>query len=245
MRRGAVVVLLWLVLVLVAFGVQGSNVAENYQFEVGLKLSKILDRQMVFSFTASGCPHCQDFKEEVLSDPSVKEFLGKHFVFSLISLDSTFDLELPEKGTITNMELASSLGVEYTPTTYVFYPPDPGLEGNDVVKIPGAVSGPEKMINLLERVLSEAKEGEGEGVAGNRPYNYRNAVKEITEDDFVFLREKYQGEIPVIPERVDPSELTDVKEVLLSFYPEDLEGYTDAILSETQVEKIYVLKPAT
>ncbi|MFB6214754.1 MAG: thioredoxin family protein, partial [Candidatus Bipolaricaulia bacterium] len=134
-----VLVLLLLVSVFLVSGAGAENIADNYSFEKALELSRILDRQLVFSFVSATCHRCKEFKKNILSDPGVREILNNHFVLSLVSIDETFKIELPGRGEVTNTQLASGLGVKGTPTTYVFYPPDPILiqEGKGITKFPG------------------------------------------------------------------------------------------------------------
>jgi len=222
-------------------GARSAELANNYGFEKGLRLARILDRQFVFSFTSSGCPHCQDFKDNILSNRTVKNILQDHFILSLVSLDSTVEIELPEQGKLTNVELASSLGVEGTPTTYFFYPPDPGLSGNGIVRIPGNVPNPEDMVNLMERVLTESFQ---EGEDGNGPsYNYKNPVKEITKSDFDFLKENVKF-LPVVVEQVEPSALPGGKEIILNLDSREGESYANRLLEETPVKKVYLVSDA-
>jgi len=219
-------------------GARSDGLANNYGFEKSLRLARILDRQIVFSFTSSGCPHCQDFKDNILSNQTVKNILSDHFILSLISIDSSFEIELPEQGKVTNVELASSLGVEGTPTTYFFYPPDPGLSGNGIVRIPGSVPSPKDMVNMMERVLSESfKEDEArKGVS----YNYKNPVKDISKSDFEFLRENES--LPVVSERVEPSTFSGEKEIIVNFASgEEGESYANRLLEKTSVNKVYLV----
>ncbi len=240
MRKRIMMILLILGLLTIGpgAGARSAELANNYGFEKGLRLARILDRQFVFSFTSSGCPHCQDFKDNILSNRTVKNILKDHFILSLVSLDSTVEIELPEQGKLTNVELASSLGVEGTPTTYFFYPPDPGLSGNGIVRIPGSVAKPEDMVNLLERVLSESfKEGEeGKGPS----YNYKNPVKEVKKSDFDFLKENVKS-LPVVADQVKPSALPEAKEIILNLGSGDGESYANRLLEETSVKKVYLV----
>lgn len=233
-----ILLLLGLLTIGLGAGARSNEIAENYGFEKGLRLARILDRQFVFSFVSSSCPHCQDFKDNILSNQTVKNILEDHFVLSLVSVDSEFEIELPEKGKVTNLELASSLGVEATPTTYFFYPPDPGLSGNGIVKIPGNVPNFEDMVNLLKRALSESfKEGESrEDVS----YNYKNPIKDITEADFEFLEKNFQS-IPVVTEKVQATSLSGEEEIILDFASGEEKGYANRVLEETSVKKIYVV----
>ncbi|MBS3765388.1 thioredoxin family protein [Candidatus Bipolaricaulota bacterium] len=238
-----VAVLLSLILVYPVFGNESADIADNYRFETALRLSRVLDRQLVFSFVSSGCAHCQEFKDQILSDPAVKELFHRHFVLSLVSLDSKFDIELPEKGTVTNFELASSLGVEYTPTTYFFYPPNPGLEGNGIVKVPGNVSDPKKMVDLLNRALTDSfQEGEGTEEAEVDNYNYETSVKEISREDSRFLQENMKDGLTVVNERKELSEFPQEEELVLNFPLDDLETYAGKVLSDTPVKKVYIVK---
>lgn len=232
-------------LVYPVFGSESTDIARNYQFETALRLSSILDRQLVFTFVSSGCPACQEFEEQILSDPSVKELLDKHFVLSLISVDSTFEIELPGEGTVTNMELASGLGVKMTPTTYLFYPPSPGLKDNGIAEILlRDAPDPESMLNLLNRALTESfQEEKGSDDAGTDDYNCKKPVKEISREDFLFIQEHMKDGPAVVRERKQPSDLPAETEVVLDFALDDLESYTDKVLSETGIEKIYLLEP--
>jgi len=241
LRKSLMMILLILGLLTIGpgAGARSDGLANNYGFEKGLRLARILDRQIVFSFTSSGCPHCQDFKDNILSNQTVKNILRDHFILSLVSLDSSFEIELPEQGNVTNVELASSLGVEGTPTTYFFYPPDPGLSGNGIVRIPGSVPNPEDMVNLMERVLTESFQ---EGEDGNGPsYNYKNPVKEITKSDFDFLKENVKF-LPVVSEKLEPSTFSGEKEIILDLTSrEEGVSYANRVLEETPVKKVYLL----
>lgn len=243
MRKSILIaVLLSLILVYPVFGNESADIADNYQFETALRLSRVLDRQMVFSFVSSGCPHCQEFKDQILSNPNVKELLDKHFVLSLVSIDSTFEITLPGEGTVTNMELASSLGVEYTPTTYFFYPPNPELEGNGIVKIPGNVPEPQKMVDLLNRALTESlQEEESTEEDETDIYNYKTSVKEISRKDLLFLLENMKDGPVIVQERMKTSEYPSEEELVLDFPLDEPEAYADKVLSKTSVKKVYIV----
>ena|GEM_PF-1821079 len=116
-----------------------TTLPRHYDLTTSVKLSRILDRQLMFSFVTSDCPHCQIFKEDVLSNPSVKEFINEHFVLSLISLDKPTTFTLPEKGEMSNYQLASGLGVRGTPSTFFFFPPDPGLSRREILGVSGVL----------------------------------------------------------------------------------------------------------
>lgn len=237
-KKLLILLLLGLLTIGLGTGARSNEIAKNYGFEKGLRLARILDRQFVFSFVSSSCPHCQDFKDNILSNQTVKNILEEHFVLSLVSIDSEFEIELPEKGKATNLELASSLGVEATPTTYFFYPPDPGLSGNGIGKIPGNLPSPKDMVKLLKRVLGESlKEDEnGKGVS----YNYKNPVKVITESNFKFLEKNFQS-IPVVTKKVEPTSLPGENEIILDFDPGEEKSYANRALEETSVKKIYLV----
>lgn len=237
-----VLVLLLLASVFSVYGEGTEKIADNYPFETALELSRILDRQLVFSFVSASCSHCQDFKENILSDPGVKEILSRHFVLSLVTLDETFKIELPGRGEVTNMQLASGLGVKGTPTTYVFYPPDPELlrEERGITKFPGNPPDPQSLIDLLERIATESfKEEEKE--EGAAYYNYRPVIKEISRKDFNFLKEA-TVKIPVITEKLGLPSLPDVRELIVHSSDNSLKEYSESIISETSVEKVYLVK---
>ncbi len=237
-KKLLILLLLGLLTIGLGAGARSNEIAENYGFEKGLRLSRILDRQFVFSFVSSTCPHCQDFKDNILSNQTVKDILSDHFILSLVSIDSEFEIELPEQGMVTNMELASGLGVKSTPTTYFFYPPDPGLSGNGIGKQPGNLPNPKDMVNLLKRILSESfKEDEnGKGVS----YNYKDPVKVITESDFKFLEKNFQS-IPVVTKKVEPTSLPGENEIILEFDSGEEKSYANRALEESSVKKIYLV----
>jgi len=97
-KKLLILLLLGLLTIGLGTGARSNEIAENYGFEKGLRLARILDRQFVFSFVSSSCPHCQDFKDNILSNQTVKNILEEHFVLSLVSIVSEFEIELPEKG---------------------------------------------------------------------------------------------------------------------------------------------------
>lgn len=251
MRRYLVPVLVFLLLtsVISVYGEVTEEIADNYDFETALELSRILDRQLVFSFVSASCSHCQDFKEDILSDTGVKEILSNHFVLSLVTLDETFKIELPGRGEVTNMQLASRLDLKGTPTTYVFYPPDPELlkEEGGITRFPGKPPSPESFIDLLERIATESyKEQEKEDKEQEKQeeptyYNYSPSIKEISRKDFKFLRET-KVKIPVLSEKVGLSSLPDVRELIVNFSDNSLKEYTENIISETSVEKVYLVE---
>lgn len=251
MRRYLVPVLVFLLLSggFLVSGEQTGKIADNYPFETALELSRILDRQFVFTFVSEDCSHCQDFKEEILSDPEVREMLNNHFVLSLVTLDETFKIELPERGELRNTQLASGLGVKGTPMTFVYYPPDPGLlqEGRGITRFPGNPPDPETMIDFLERIVTESfkEEEEEEGEEGKEVeltyYNYSPAVKEISEKDFNIMEEASVG-IPVLTEKIGFSSLPDVLELIVNFSGESVKEYSRDIISETNVEKVYLVE---
>ncbi|MBS3736822.1 MAG: thioredoxin family protein [Candidatus Bipolaricaulota bacterium] len=244
MRRYLVPVLVFVLLVGVisAHGEVTEEIADNYPFETALELSRILDRQLMFSFLSASCPHCQDFKDNILSDTGVKEILSSHFVLSLVTLDETFKIELPGRGEVTNMQLASGLGLEGTPTTYVFYPPDPELlqEEQGITRFPGNPPDPESLIDLLERIATESFKEQEKG-EGPIYYNYSPSIKEISKKDFNFLQET-KVKIPVLSEKVGLSSLPDVRELIVNFSDNSLKEYSENIISETSVEKVYLVK---
>ncbi|MCF7890437.1 thioredoxin fold domain-containing protein [Candidatus Bipolaricaulota bacterium] len=242
-----VLVLLLLTGVVSVSGQRTQKIANNYDFETAVKLSRILDRQLIFSFVKAGCPYCQQFKEDILSDPAVKEALSSHFVLSLVSIDETFKIELPGQGEVTNMQLASGLGVKGTPTTYVFYPPDPALleKGRLITRFSGSPPDPESMVDLLERIATESfKEEEKDGKEngeGSTYYNYSSAIKELSEEDFNILKETSVG-IPVLTEKVGLSSLPEGKELIVNVSGSSIKKYSENIISETDVEKIYLVE---
>lgn len=223
------------------------EVADNYPFETALELSRILDRQFIFSFIQEGCPLCRKFKNNFLADPGLREVLDRHFVLSLVSIDGLFNIELPGKGEVTNEQLVVGLEVRRTPTTFIFYPPDPGLlkKENAITRFPILPPDPATMIDSLERVATESfkekeKEG-GEKGEGSAYYNYNPAIKEISEKDFNFLQES-SVEIPVLTEKVELSSLPDGRELIVNFSGDSLKKYSQNIISETAVEKVYLVE---
>lgn len=169
-----------LLILLAGFAVLGVDVCaektlpRNYDLTAAVKLSRILDRQLMFSFVTSDCPHCQTFKEDVLSNPAVKNVLHEHFVFSLISLDKLSKFTLPEKGEISNYQFASGLGVGGTPSTFFFFPSDPGLSHRGIIGLPGVLeckylnyySDTAKELLKLTEFCKEGSEGEYEAEVG-------------------------------------------------------------------------------
>ncbi len=237
----SVLVLLLLTTAFLASGEQTEQIADNYPFEEALKLSRILDRQLVFSFVSAECPHCQEFKAEILSDPEVRKTLNNHFVLSLVTVDETFKIELPGQGEVTNMQLASGLDVKGTPTTYVFYPPDPDLlrEGGAITKFPGSPPEPESMMDFLERIVTESFKEE-EKKAEPTYYNYRPKIKEISKKDFDILRET-SIDIPVVTEKLSMTSLPEGRELILNFSGDSRREYSERITSETEVKKVYLV----
>lgn len=244
MRKSILIaVLLSLILVYPAFGNESADIASNYQFETAIRLSRIVDRQLVFSFVQESCLACQEFKKQILSNTSVKNLLDKHFVLSLIPIDRTFELELPEIGTISNKELAGSLGVEYTPMTYVFYPPEPGLEDNGIVDIPFSKDlNTEKMVGLLNRVSTEAFKKEGAEGVGTEHYNYKTPIKYISKKDLIFIQENMKDDLKVVRKRKKPSEFPQEAELVLNFPLDEPETYAGKVLSKTSIKKVYIVE---
>ena len=227
-------------------GNQANEIADNYSFDTALELSRILDRQFVFSFVSASCSHCQEFKDKILSDPTVREILNRHFILSFVTVDETFKIELPNYGEITNMQLASGLGIKGTPTTYIFYPPNPGLldEGRGITKFAGSPSDPNSMVNFLEKIVTESfkEDGEEEGSSGpGSYYNYTPSVKAITREDLSFLKET-SFQIPVITEKVELTSLPDSQELIINTAENSLEEYSEKIVSETGVKKVFLVK---
>ena len=220
------------------------EIARNYDFNTSVRLSRIMDRQFVFTFTSSGCPHCQTFKDNILSDPEVKEMLDDHFVLSLVSVDSSFKLKLPEKGEVTNLELAGGLGIRGTPTTLIFYPPNPGLFDRGITKMPGSPRKPEQMVDLLQRIVTESfkeeEETDGEENEKEKIFNYRPPIKRITGEEFDFLRQS-PVELPVVTEKVDLASLPEAKELVIHLPSPGAEQYAEKVLKETEVKKTYLV----
>ncbi len=227
-----------------------AEVAQNYQFETALKLAKILDRQFVFVFVQPGCPHCQEFKEEFLSKPEIKSLLEQHFVLSLVNTDKTFTIDLPVQGEVTNRELASGLGVRVTPTTFIFYPPDPGLlrEGGGITKFKSIPLSPEDMENLLIKVTTESfgeeeqsQDGEDSDEDKVTFYNYKNPIKVLEPGEFEFLRGTSFG-IPVVESKVELSSLPSAPEVIIGPSADIGKDYLKDILGEAGIKKVYLVE---
>lgn len=243
MRRYFVPVIIFLLLAsgFLVSGEQTGKIADNYPFETALELSRILDRQFIFSFVQDGCPNCERFKDNFLADPGIREVLNRHFVLSLVTTEETFKIDLPEHGEVTNMQLVSGLDVKVTPTTFIFYPPDPGLlkEGNAITRFSNNPPDPESLVELLERIATESfKEEEKE--EDPTYYNYRPAVKEIGEKDFNFLKETLV-EIPVLTEKVGLASIPDARELVVNFSGGSVKEYSRNIISETDVDKVYLV----
>ena len=223
---------------------QTGEIANNYDFETALELSRILDRQFIFSFVSAECPHCQEYKDNILSDPAVREILNKHFILSFISVDETFDINMPEEGTVTNMQLASALDISGTPTTYIFYPPNPGLfqEGRGLTQFPGSPPNPEPMVTFLEKVVTESfKEDEdSEDDSGPAYYNYKPPLKTISQEDLEVLREA-SVEIPILEEEVELSSLPDSEEIVLDITGDSAKNFAERVLAETKVKKVFLV----
>ncbi|MBS3786734.1 thioredoxin fold domain-containing protein [Candidatus Bipolaricaulota bacterium] len=236
-----VLILLLSASVFLCFGEQTENIADNYSFEKALDLSRILDRQLVFSFVSASCHLCQEFEDDILSNPEVRKLLNNHFVLSLVTVDETFKVELPERGEVTNIQLASGLGVKGTPTTFIFYPPDPGL-----LKEENAITGfnkppdTEYMIDLLERVVTETFREKG-NKEGPTYYNYNPTIKEIGKKDFNILKET-SIDIPVINKKLSATSLPEDRELILNFSGDSLKDYSQNIISETDIEKVYLVQ---
>ena len=227
------------------------TIASNYPFETGLKLSRILDRQFVFTFVSPGCPHCQDYKEKILSDPEVKDKLRKHFVLSLLTVvsDREYKTELPEYGDITHKELAAGLKIRGTPTTFVFYPPNPGLfeEGRGITKFagadpnPGTPPSPEEMVRALEILATESFKKDEKKPEDSSYYNYKPPVKSIKREDLNLLKE-VSYEIPIITEKVELSTLPKAQELVVDLSDESSRAYAEKIISETDIKKVFIVE---
>jgi len=225
---------------------QSVDLADNYSFATGLELSRVLDRQFIFSFMSSGCSHCQTFKEEILSAPDVKEIIGRHFILSLVTVDESFKIKLPEQGEATNLQLASQLGVEGTPTTFIFYPPNPELLKDDRVigGFAGPAPNPEAMADFLEKVVKEELEetkGDESSQGSSDYYNYRPSVKTLTKEDFGLLKES-EVSIPIVSEKVELSDLPESPEIILDIADNSVEDYAGSIVTETEVKKVFLVK---
>ena len=230
-----------------ASGDQAKEIADNYQFDTALELSRILDRQFVFSFISAGCLICQEYKDDILSDPEVREILNHHFILSFVTVDKTFEINLPSYGKVTNMQLASGPGIEGTPTTYVFYPPNPELlkEGRGITSFPGRPPEPQSMVDLLERIATESfkneeEDGSGESDAASY-YNYRPAVKNIDSEDYQLLQESSIG-IPVLTSKVEMSSLPEANELILNFPGDSVEEYAERVVSSSGVQKVFIVE---
>jgi len=229
-----------------ASGDQAKAIADNYQFDTALELSRILDRQFVFSFVSASCSHCQIYKDEVLSDPGVRKVLNNHFVLSFVTVDETFEINLPSYGKVTNMQLASGLGIEGTPTTYIFYPPNPELlqEGRGITSFPGTPPEPQSMVDLLERIATESfKDEEGDESAESDAtsyYNYRPAVKKITNEDYQLLQEN-SIEIPTLTSKVELSSLPEANELIVNLSGDSVEEYAEKLVSSSGVHKVFIV----
>ncbi len=224
--------------------VYGAEIAQNYQFDTAVRLARVLDRQFVFSFVSASCPHCQDFKEEILSAPKVKKELSQHYILSLVSVDETFELTLPERGKVTNMQLASGLGLQATPTTFVFYPPDPGLKNRGITKFQGNPPSPEAMVDFLTRIGTEAfkeEEGQKDEEEGSGFYNYKEEIKALSPEDYSFLKSA-AFDIPVIEERVSLSSIPEVPEIVLDLPEASGRDFAGKVLSNTEVKKVFIVE---
>ncbi|MFW6049484.1 MAG: thioredoxin family protein [Candidatus Bipolaricaulota bacterium] len=252
-------------------GAAAAELPLHYDLSNAVRLSRILDRHLMFTFDSSGCSYCTKFKEDVVSNPHVREIINDHYVFSLVSFDKTFTITLPEEGEMSNMELASALGVTGTPATYFFYPPDPGLSGRGIVGIPGVLGceyvsyyseSADELLALSEYCGDqEAKEKYEEGIGitvwalarigaltpegdgdGDQYLNYLNPKKEISPDEFQFLQEQ-SFPIPVVGGLEEVQQLESPREVILDLPGDGSTGeeVADSILAETDVKKVFIV----
>lgn len=272
-RSLATILMLLVVLFCVNLAASTATLPRNYDLSTAIQLSRLLDRQLIFTFVSLNCSYCNLFKEEIVSAPEVRKFINDHYVFSLVSFDSSSMIKLPEKGEVSNYQLASSLGVNGTPTTFIFYPPDPGLSGRGIIGLPGVLDckyvpqytdqmneflrlpdycdsasqegNKEKRVGIMSWALKRvALRGPGDEEEGDTYYNYRRQKKDITRKDFEFLKE-HSVDIPVLSGLQDARDLQGQKEaIVVTESNQDGVKVADQILSSTDLRKVYVVKPA-
>jgi len=226
---------------------QDGELSVNYKLSTAAQLSRITDRPMMFSFVHSGCGACQYLKNMILAADEVKEVIDQHYVFSLISIDSTYTLELPEAGKMSNLQLFNSLGASVTPTTFYFFPPDPGLSDRYIIGGPGVLNcnylsdypedvkeflgmteycktGPEDQlesnVGLMKNMLTRIGRLKEDGTqpTGDDVKFYNYRVPVKKINETDFkVLRDNMTDIPVVSEPVPNGEVTEKQEIILNF----------------------------
>ena len=108
-------------------------------------------KAVLLMFEQEGCPGCIYMQRNVLNQPDVQEFYRQHFFNFTIDIHSAVPLRDFAGREFTEQGYARALGVKGTPT-FAFY----DLDGNEVLRMLGAIKEPAEFLLLGEFVASGA-----------------------------------------------------------------------------------------
>lgn len=110
-----------LIMVLIGAAVASPAAADNNEvwlsYGDALEKAENEEKPVMLFVEAEWCVHCQRMKEESFSREDIRQKLTENFYPVLIDLDSREKLQFRGEE-ITERELARSLGVQTTPTTF-------------------------------------------------------------------------------------------------------------------------------
>lgn len=234
--------ILSLLMIFPVFSIGQQALPDNYGPEEAAKLAKILDKQIIFVFIHPECGYCTLYKEKTLSSPEIIDLIEEHFVLSLINIDQEFKVNLPGIKEMTNRQLASAVGMQGTPHTAFFYPPNPDLRAITALSGYRQINFMKKVLNFIGReIYNEEIEFKDYGVndVDKKFYNYQNRIKEITPQELTGLK-KIGVPLKIIKEPLPLDSLKETGEVILNFADKDTQKeFAQRLISKGVVKKVF------
>lgn len=243
-KSGLLILILSLLVIFPVFSIGQQALPDNYGPEEAARLAEILDRQIIFVFVHPECGYCTMYKEKTLSNSGIIDLIKEHFVLSLINIDQEFKVNLPGVKEMTNRQLASAVGMQGTPHTAFFYPPNPDLRAITSLSGYRQINFMKKVLNFIGReIYNEEIEFKDYAVndVGKEFYNYRKRIKEITPPELSKLKE-IGAHIKILKEPVSVESLKDVQEVILNFADKGSQKeFAQKLISKGIVEKVFTV----
>ncbi|MBO8166779.1 MAG: thioredoxin fold domain-containing protein [Kosmotoga sp.] len=160
-----------------------------HDFDTGMKIAKLEQKQLIVMFSDPGCYYCNLFTKSTLSDETVGRLLMAGYVFVEIypSNEKTATLEIQGKEEkLTYNELYAAFGVKGTPTFWFF-----DETATSVTSLPG-YSKPDFFVNVL-RFLGEKAYKNGmsfaDYTAQSHDYMGTHVVLNLSEEDAQYITE--------------------------------------------------------
>ncbi|AKI96762.1 thioredoxin family protein [Kosmotoga pacifica] len=157
-------------------------------FDIGMKLAQIEQKQLIVMFSDPTCYYCNLFKKSTLPDETVGQLLKAGYVFvEIYPSDNTATLEIQGKEeTLSYRDLYATFGVRGTPTFWFF-----DETGTPLTSLPGYVQA-DYFANVL-RFLGEKAYARGVSFSDyiNESHNYfgENRLIEASNEDAQYVLE--------------------------------------------------------